>query len=301
MFVVPIWPGDTALRTVREQDDAVGRRAGASRPLLRRPPAPGEPMNPGRTEAPNPQEGHYERIHDAYAAHYYDASSLEYRRRFVLEPLCAGLALANKRVADLACGSGHNSRLLQGMYPGLRLEGFDLSARACVDYARNVGAPAHKVDLTRPFEHGAGFDAALIMGGLHHCVTDLGATLANIARMLKPGGVLLLWEPNARSFLEACRRYWYRRDRYFEPGTEAALDARDLIAQAGGRFVAKRVVYHGGPAYFLICNSLVLRVPLRLKPVLSPPLFWLERAWNAVPVPAAHATFMAVWERTDQG
>jgi SAM-dependent methyltransferase len=246
---------------------------------------------------PNPQERQYEWIHDAYAAHYYDPSSMAYRRKFVFEPLCAGLDLAGKRIADLACGSGHNSLLLRQMYRNLKLEGFDLSAPACADYEKNVGARAHKVDLTRPFTHEQPFDAAVIVGGLHHCVANLPATLTNIAGMLKPGGLLLMWEPSARSFLEIFRRHWYRRDRYFEASTEAALDPRKLMAASEGKFVAQRVTYHGGPAYFLIYNSLVMRVPLRWKPALSPPLFWLERAWNALPIPAAHATFMAVWER----
>lgn len=247
--------------------------------------------------AENPQERQYEWIHDAYAAHYYDASSLAYRRKFVFEPLCAGLDLAGKRIADLACGSGYNSLLLREMYPDLQLEGFDLSSPACADYEKNVGARAHKVDLTQPFAVEAPFDAAMIIGGLHHCVADLPVALANVAGMLKPGGLLLMWEPSARSFLELFRRSWYRMDRYFEANTEAALDPRKLLAQSAGQFVARRVKYHGGPAYFLIYNSLVLRVPLRWKRPLSTPLFWLETAWNAVPLPFAHATFMAVWER----
>jgi SAM-dependent methyltransferase len=247
--------------------------------------------------APNPQEAQYEWIHEPYSAHYYDPSSMAYRRKFVFEPLCAGLDLNGKHVADLACGSGHNSLLLRQMYRDLELEGFDLSSPACADYERNVGARAHKVDLTRPAALDQTFDAAIVIGGLHHCVADLPVALSNIANMLRPGGMLLMWEPSALSFLDGLRRRWYRADRYFEEATEAALDPRSLIALAGDKFTAKRVKYHGGPAYFLIYNSLVMRVPLRWKGTLAPPLFWLERLWNAIPLPAAHATFLARWER----
>jgi SAM-dependent methyltransferase len=254
-------------------------------------------MSDPAARASNPQEAQYERLHEAYAAHYYDPTSIAYRREFVFGPLCAGLDLHGRRVADIACGSGHNSLLLREIYRDLELEGFDLSSPACADYERNVGARAHKVDLTRPLALERTFDAAIVIGGLHHCVADLGAAFGNIAGLLKPGGLLLIWEPSARSFLNAPRRLWYRTDDYFEHGTEAALDPRRLIALAGDKFVAKRVRYHGGPAYFLIYNSLVLRVPLRWKGALAPPLFGLERIWNAIPLAAAHATFIAVWER----
>jgi SAM-dependent methyltransferase len=254
--------------------------------------------SPGDRALDNPQEAHYHKIHDEYSAHYYDRCSMDYRRRFVFEPLCKGIDLNGKRIADLACGSGHNSLLLRELYPSIQPEGFDLSSRACADYEYVVGAPAHQIDLTKSVEIDQSFDAAIIMGGLHHCVSNLPATLGNISKMLRPGALLLMWEPNKRCFLERLRRLWYKADRYFEAGSEAALDPRELHALSGGRFAERQAVYHGGPAYFLVCNSLVFRIPLGAKPALSAMTFPLERVWNLIPFPTAHATFMAVWERS---
>ena len=51
------------------------------------------------------EKDHYERIHSDYARHYYDQTSMAYRRRFIYDHLLAGLDLNGKRVADLACGN----------------------------------------------------------------------------------------------------------------------------------------------------------------------------------------------------
>src|ERR1043165_8421722 len=96
----------------------------------------------------NPQIQHYASIHESYGAHYYDASSMAYRRTFFFEPLLAGIDLSGRRVADVASGSGYNSLILREMFPTIRLEGFDISETACADYTRLLGAPAHQVDLT---------------------------------------------------------------------------------------------------------------------------------------------------------
>jgi SAM-dependent methyltransferase len=245
----------------------------------------------------NPQQAHYESMHDAYVAHYFDATSMAYRRRFLFEPLFRGVDLSGKIVAEIACGSGHNSLTLRAMYPGIKLEGFDLSAAACEDYRRLLGAPAHQVDLTLPANFDSRFDAAVVIGGLHHCVSDLPTTISNLASMLKPGGLLLLLEPNARFFLQTVRNIWYRKDRYFHAATERALDPAELARLAASQFTTERVFFTGGPAYFLIANSLVLRVPLRAKPMVAGTMFAVESAWNRLPGTRLFAAFGAVWNR----
>ena len=58
---------------------------------------------------------------------------------------------------------------------------------------------------------------------------------------------------------------------------------RDVPCSPGGAFREVATHYFGGPAYFLIYNSLVMRVPLSIKRYVAPPLFWAETAWNALP------------------
>lgn len=252
------------------------------------------------SNASDRQRAHYERIHDAYEAHYYDAESLAYRERFILDPLLGGVDLSGRRLADLASGSGHNTTLLRRRYPDLDAVGFDISDDACRGYEANTGSPAHRLDLTRPnaTEAFAGqFDAAIIVGGLHHCVSNLPATLDNIHALLRPGGQLLLFEPNAGYRLETLRTLWYERDTYFDSETERALTHDELVALAGDRFDVELVLHLGGPAYFLILNSLVMRVPHWLKRQIAAPSMAVEEVFNRHMGPRSCAYFVARWRR----
>lgn len=247
----------------------------------------------------NPQQQHYESIHDAYEAHYYDAPSMDYRYRFIYAPLIAGIDLSQASVADLACGSGHNSLALRSFFPQVRTTGYDISDAACRDYSLRTGRPARRIDLTRPFDIEEVHDAAMVFGGLHHCVLDLETTFRNVARLVRPGGHLLMLEPSNDSVLSAIRRIWYRKDRWFEADSEEALKHDEIAARAKPYFTPERVDYFGGPAFYLILNSLIMRVPLGAKPALAKVLFPIERAYNVLPGRWPFAAFMAVWRRTD--
>jgi SAM-dependent methyltransferase len=243
------------------------------------------------------QQAHYETIHDDYEAHYYDASSMEFRERFIYDVMFADQDFNGLHVADLACGSGHNSLALLERFPRAEVSGFDISPRACDAYRTVVGREATQLDLTAGTPAPAKFDAAMIFGGLHHCVSDLDGTFRTIADLIRPGGVLVMCEPNRECFLEGFRRLWYRMDRYFEQSTEQALSHGEILARTSSRFESIDCRYLGGPAYFLIFNSLVLRVPLRLKSILSRPLFAAERAYNRLPGKFAYPYFVARWRR----
>lgn len=247
----------------------------------------------------NPQQAHYESIHDVYESHYYDRTSMAYRAEFIYDRLFANLPLDNAFVADLACGGGHNSLMLKKYFNGVRTCGYDISGKACADYAVRVGAPAHRVDLTVPYEPPEIYDAALVIGGMHHCIVDLPTTLRNVARMIRPGGTFLMMEPNADFLLSGVRRFWYRRDRWFEADTEEALKHDELAALAHPYFVPEKVEYFGGPAFYLILNSLIMRVPLGAKPLLKPLLFPAERIYNLLPGRLMFAAFLARWRRTE--
>lgn len=245
----------------------------------------------------NPQKQHYTSIHDEYAKHYYDEMAMAYRRRFLLSELCKDLDLNGKRIADLACGSGHNSLVLQEMYPDVALHGFDLSAKACAEYRKIVNAPATECDLIENVPGDSEFDVAMIIGGLHHCVANLDAALNNCARLIKPGGVMLAVEPNQAYLFNLARRVWYRSDRWFDADTEAPLDLDDVTNRLAGKMVLEHSRFLGGPAYFIILNSLILRIPLRLKSRLGGILFPLEAAYNRLPGRLMFPAFICRWRK----
>ena len=248
-------------------------------------------------EASDRQAGHYDRILSDYDRHYYDAQSTQYRERFIIDPLVRGLDMSGWQVADLACGSGSTSLSLRRRFPGVELTGFDISPQAVSNYQERVERPCHVLDLTKPYESEPRFDAAIIMGGLHHCVADLETTLANVAGLLKPGAPFLMFEPNREYFLQFARDLWYRVDTYFDAATEDGLAHGDLLARAKGAFQAEQIGYFGGPAFFLVYNSLVFRIPHGLKRLVSPPLMALEAGYNHLPGKRLFASFTARWRR----
>lgn len=255
-------------------------------------------MNPNPSSpSANPQAAHYDRILSDYDRHYYDVHSTRYRERFILEPLLEGIDLRGQRVADLASGSGHTSAYLLARFPGIEVTGFDVSAEACAGYRRRVGRPSHQFDLTKPQAAPGEFDACIIMGGLHHCVADLETTFANIARMLRPGGRLLMFEPNSQYVLQIARDVWYRFDRYFDEKNERALAHDGILRQARGAFTAERVRYFGGPAFFLVYNSLLFRLPAGVKSATSGLLLGAEALHNRLPGRWLHSSFTAQWRR----
>lgn len=246
-------------------------------------------------DRPNPQLAHYTAVHDRYEQHYYDPTSMAYRREFIYGPLFAGIDLNGKHVAEIACGSGHNSVELRERYPSASFEGFDISPSACAAYREKIGT-CHQVDFTKPLTIERSFDAAVIIGGLHHFVNDLPAALRNLASIVKPGGTVFMGEPNARCGLERVRKLWYRLDPSFEADTEHALDPRTLAAMAPD-FSVEMVRYIGGPAFFLILNSMILRVPLGAKRYVAPPSLAVERLWSKFNWPPMQAFFLARWRR----
>lgn len=244
------------------------------------------------------QKEHYEAIHEAYRE-YYDAQSTVYRERFIYEPLLEGLDLEGKEVADLACGSGATSEAILKRFPQARVTGFDISPKACADYEAAIGRPAFEADLTKPIESPRRFDAAIVIGGIHHCVVDLAGTLQNIAALLQPGGLLLMMEPNDEYMLGGVRRWWYRWDHYFDATTEHALSHPKLFALVEDTFDVVDVRYLGGPGYFLVFSSMVLRVPGPLKRMLAAPLMVADRLYNTLPGALPFPYFLARWRKRE--
>jgi SAM-dependent methyltransferase len=245
----------------------------------------------------NVQKAHYEAIHDEYERHYYDATSLDYRRRFIFKPALKGLDLNGARIADVASGSGWNTVLMREAVPSASFHGFDISGPACRAYSENTGFPATECDLSTYKHQGEKFDAAIVIGGLHHMVNDLAASTATIADMVKPSGYLIAYEPNANFFLNRVRNAWYKADRYFEEETERALSLDELKGHFAGKMELLDTRAMGGPSYIAILNSLVMRIPMAAKKPLASILSIGEVAYNALPGSAPFPAFLSRWKR----
>src|SRR5215475_7812554 len=71
------------------------------------------------------QQQHYDNIAADYEAHYSDEWSVEYRRRFIYEPMFDGLDLSGMKVLDAMCGSGQTTGYL--LARGADVTGLDIS------------------------------------------------------------------------------------------------------------------------------------------------------------------------------
>jgi ubiquinone/menaquinone biosynthesis C-methylase UbiE len=108
-----------------------------------------------------------------------------------------GMVEPGMRVLDAGCGSGRVMALLAERFPGLRLEGVDLS-KDMVEKARRVVSSHANVSVRHgdvqslPFDADT-FDGVISLASIKHW-PDQGAGLSEIFRVLKPGGRAFVME-----------------------------------------------------------------------------------------------------------
>lgn len=241
------------------------------------------------------QQQHYDSIAAAYEVHYSDEWSVEYRRRFIYEPMFAGLDLAGKQVLDAMCGSGQTTSYL--LTRGANVTGLDISTEVLDTFqARWRGAKAVKRSLLDSGLPDNTFDCVAVVGGLHHIHPNLKAAVGEIHRVLKPGGHFCFMEPHTGSFADTVRRIWYRFDRFFSDN-EAAVDIALLQKDFDERFLLRRAEYLGNFAFLLVLNSLIFRIPPGSKKLFAPALMKLEPAVNKLQTKLTSCFVVAQWQK----
>jgi len=172
----------------------------------------------------------YDEIRNIEADHWWYVG----RRRIVFDWIrLAAASYTNPRVLDLGCGTGFNAEQLQ--FVGLkRIIGVDVSAEA-LSYCRSrhlhglVQADGAKL----PFVDQC-FEIVIALDLIEHIEND-EAALQEIARLLRPGGTLLLFTP-------AYRFLWSVQDEvshHFRRYTLRELRAK--LTRSG--FVVRKLTY----------------------------------------------------------
>jgi SAM-dependent methyltransferase len=239
----------------------------------------------------------FEKIHDRYYESTTDIFSESYKIEFIYPWILRQLGDATSLI-EMASGVGTGAGWLRTQRPDLYVEGCDISESAAKGFTEAHGQPCHVWDLTRPIDPARTYDVALVMGGIHHLVANLPVAFANIRKLLNPGGRLIMTEPNADFILEPARKLWYKLDKSnFDVANEHALSHAHLLKTHGLGFRRIDVRYMGGPAYFLLLQSWVLRMPAPAKRWIAPSLTALERLYHHLPPPFPYATFMASWQK----
>jgi SAM-dependent methyltransferase len=220
------------------------------------------------------QQEHFDSIASDYAAHYGDPWSQVYRRRFINEPMLGDIALSGARVIDAMCGSGETTGFL--LEKGAQVTGVDISQKEMTLFQERF--PSCKAKQTSILSTGLesnAYDCVVVVGGLHHLHPQVPAALNEVHRVLKPGGYFCFTEPHRGSLADRVRQLWYGVDKLFA-ANEAAIDLEALKEQWASRFEFVKEEYKGNIAYLLVLNSLIFRIPLRLKPLYSPLLVRAE-------------------------
>ena len=241
------------------------------------------------------QQEHYDEIAVEYEAHYSDACSLEYRRKFIYEPMFEGIDLSGLKVLDAMCGSGQTTEYL--LSRGALVTGLDLSNEVIGTFkSRWINCDAVQRSLLDSGLPDESFDCVAVVGGLHHIHPNVNAAMREIHRVLKPGGYFCFMEPHSGSFPDVIRRAWYKHDRFFSDN-EAAIDVESMEREFAAEFKIDRVHYLGNIAFLFVLNSLIFRIPLGAKRFYSSFLMSIEGLVNKLQGKLTSCFVVARWQK----
>ena len=224
------------------------------------------------------QATHFDKIAALYDAHYGDPCSLEYRRRFIYNPLFEGVPLNGKNVLEAMCGNGQAVEFL--LNKGSTVIGLDISPEETAAFLQKWPdcqvITGSILESSIPDET---YDTVVVIGGLHHMHPKVTEAVTEIHRILKKGGYFCFMEPPRASFVDRIRRFWYRRDPFCAEN-EASIDIDQLKITFSDRLQFNKEIYGGNIAYLLVFSSMFFRIPLRLKPYYAPFLMKLESVFG---------------------
>lgn len=168
---------------------------------------------------------------------YHDVVDEEYLRHAESRQLAAASVLdivkphmPGGRLLDVGCATG--DFLEAARAAGFAAEGVELSTWSC-GIARERGFTVHQEPLATFAARGAEpYDVVSLIGVIEH-FADPRAEMANIARILRPGGLVVIWTGDASSWLARAlgRRWWYWQGQHIQYFTHQSLMR---VAQSSG-------------------------------------------------------------------
>ena len=185
------------------------------------------------------------------------------------------LALLNEnphRVLDVGCGAGDNACLLKSQYPECQVHGVTHSA-AEAEIARKWMTACWVFDIETAIPDDLctmRFDAVLLSHVLEH-LRDPAGTLSRFAKLLRPGGCVIIAVPNTLSW--AMRWQFVRGDFQYRP--DGVLD--DTHLRFFTYLTADRYLLRKTPELKLVSKSVTGNMPQWLLRRYLLPKSWSNR------------------------
>jgi SAM-dependent methyltransferase len=182
----------------------------------------------------------------------------------------------NGLVIDCGCGSGILLDDLAQRFEGAA--GIDISAAMLAHIAPTTRQQAHIAVASMealPFAANS-FDLVFCRGSLHHAA-DLNRALANLRSILKPGGLLILSEPCADSWLLRLPRWYWRTFSSRFDDDHHALSSAGLAAQLAGHDLMVTRQRRFGFVAFPLCGLADILPIMRYLPFRRALTRWLIR------------------------
>jgi SAM-dependent methyltransferase len=143
-----------------------------------------------------------------------------------LDLLARWVPLADQRILELGCGNARLARALLERYAGSEVVGLEVDS---VQHEKNLASPQDRLMFLAasaeavPFPRRS-FDGAMMLKSLHHVpMPAMDVALAEIARVVRPGGWLYVSEPIYGGALNDIVRL-YNDEGVVRAAAQAALD-----------------------------------------------------------------------------
>ena len=181
------------------------------------------------------------------------------RATFSLGPLLHPF-IKSGALLDVGCGSGTYLDLMRAL-GWERVVGVDLGSAAIATAREALGIEAYAGELRDVGFPEATFDAITLSHTLEH-VADPVALLAEVRRVTKPGGRIVIAVPNARSLLSRMlRRYWLGFDTPRHLVNFSRLGLHTVLVKAGLRVESLEAPGRGARGVALFSTSRALGDP----------------------------------------
>lgn len=225
------------------------------------------------------QKQYYNQIAELYDQHYFSKEAILYRK-YIYDKFIGDKDFNGLKVLDAMCGGGEASHYF--MDRGAEVWALDISESCCAIYGQRF--PGNHIICASMLDSGLpseSFDF-IVTDSLHHLHPQVEQGMAEIIRLLKPGGIFICCEPSQGSVLDLLRKTWYKLDRRFFAENEESVDVEALGVSFAQQLSLDKIWYSGSFGYFFVLSSLYFGVSRKVVERFTPIAMKMERMFDVM-------------------